>query len=168
MFLVELIASSFLDLISKAVRPEVLARSCCFKIMYFYCTYSIKTKILSMLCTGCVLKIAKINSQLEKPICPKNQFPSKHKKSPIPENKLSQKFRVTRCLAVSMGDNCNRICLHVVKPKCIKMTLYNCGQFVADNTGLPETKETRNNRIITTKYSAGEPDAILVCFRYTI
>ena len=41
-----------------------------FENMYFYCTYSIKTKILSMLVTGYFLKIAKINSQREKPICP--------------------------------------------------------------------------------------------------
>ena len=41
-----------------------------FENMYFYCTYSIKTKILSMLGTGYFLKIAKINSQQEKPICP--------------------------------------------------------------------------------------------------
>ena len=38
--------------------------------MFFYCRYSIKTKILSMLGTGYFLKIAKINSQQEKPICP--------------------------------------------------------------------------------------------------
>ena len=44
--------------------------------MYFYCTYPVKTKILSMLGTGYFLKIAKNNSQKEKPICPnrKNQF----------------------------------------------------------------------------------------------
>ena len=36
--------------------------------MYFYCTYSIKTKILLTLGTGYFLKITKINSQLEKPI----------------------------------------------------------------------------------------------------
>ena len=38
--------------------------------MYFYFTYSIKTKIISMLGTGYFLKIAKINSQQEKPIFP--------------------------------------------------------------------------------------------------
>ena len=38
--------------------------------MFFYCRYSIKTKILSMLGMGYFLKIAKINSQQEKPICP--------------------------------------------------------------------------------------------------
>ena len=50
--------------------------------MYFYCTYSIKTRILSMLGTGYFLKITKINSQLEKPICPncKNQFPQNTKR----------------------------------------------------------------------------------------
>ena len=41
-----------------------------FENMYFYCEYSIKTKILSMLDTGYFLKITKINSQQEKPICP--------------------------------------------------------------------------------------------------
>ena len=41
-----------------------------FKNMYFYCMDSIKTKILSMLGTGYFLKIAKINSQQEKPSCP--------------------------------------------------------------------------------------------------
>ena len=43
-----------------------------FENMYFYCTY-IKTKILSMLGTGYFLKIAKINSQQEKPICPNHK-----------------------------------------------------------------------------------------------
>ena len=41
-----------------------------FENMYFYCTFSIKTKILAMLGTWYFLKIAKINSQQEKPICP--------------------------------------------------------------------------------------------------
>ena len=41
-----------------------------FENTHFYCTYSIKPKILSMLGTGYFLKIAKINSQQEKPICP--------------------------------------------------------------------------------------------------
>ena len=41
-----------------------------FENMYFYCTYLTKTKILSMLGTGYFLKISKINSQQEKPICP--------------------------------------------------------------------------------------------------
>ena len=45
-----------------------------FKNMYFYCTYSIKTKILSMLGTGYFLKIAKINSQQEKPNCPNRKI----------------------------------------------------------------------------------------------
>ena len=42
--------------------------------MYFYCTYT-------YLGTGYFLKIAKINSQKEKPICPnrKNQFPQNTK-----------------------------------------------------------------------------------------
>ena len=44
--------------------------------MYFYCKYSIKTNVLSMLGTGYFLKIAKINS-----ICPnrKKQFPQNTK-----------------------------------------------------------------------------------------
>ena len=37
---------------------------------YFYCTYSIKTKILSMLGTEHLLNITKINSLQEKPLCP--------------------------------------------------------------------------------------------------
>ena len=41
-----------------------------FEHMYFYCTYSIKTKIFSMLGTGYFLKIAKINFQQGRPICP--------------------------------------------------------------------------------------------------
>ena len=51
-----------------------------FENMYFYCEYSIKMKIL-MLDTGYFLKIAKINSQQERPICPngKNQFQPKKK-----------------------------------------------------------------------------------------
>ena len=45
-----------------------------------------------------VLKIAKVNSQQEKPICPncKKLVPGKHKKSPIRKNKFPQKFRATR------------------------------------------------------------------------
>ena len=52
-----------------------------FENMYLYCTYLTKTKILSMLGTGYFLKIAKLNSQREKPICPnrKNQFPQNTK-----------------------------------------------------------------------------------------
>ena len=44
---------------------------------YFYCMYSIKAIISSMLGTEYFLKIAKINSQQEKPIGPncKNKFP---------------------------------------------------------------------------------------------
>ena len=44
-----------------------------FENMYFYSTYSIKTKILSMLGTGYFLKIAKINSQQEMPISPNHK-----------------------------------------------------------------------------------------------
>ena len=41
-----------------------------------------------MLGAGYVLKIAKINFQQEKPICPNRKFvPAKHKKSPIRKNK---------------------------------------------------------------------------------
>ena len=41
-----------------------------FENIYFYCTYSKKTKILSMLGTGYFLKTGKINFQQEKSICP--------------------------------------------------------------------------------------------------
>ena len=41
-----------------------------FENVYFYCTYSIKPKVMSMLGTGYFLKIAKINFQQEKPISP--------------------------------------------------------------------------------------------------
>ena len=54
--------------------------------MYFYCTYSIKTKILSMLGTGYFLKIAKINSQQAKRICPNR------KNCQSAKNKPPQKF----------------------------------------------------------------------------
>ena len=51
-----------------------------------------------MLGTGYFLKIAKVNSQQEKPICPnrKKIVPAKHKKSPMRKNKPPQKFRATR------------------------------------------------------------------------
>ena len=66
-------------------------RSILWKYMYFYFTYSIKTKILSKLGTGYFLKILKINSQQEKQICPhrKKSIPAKHKKLPIREKKIS-------------------------------------------------------------------------------
>ena len=69
-----------------------------FENMYFYCTYSLKTKILSMQGTGYFLKITIFDYQREKTICPnhKNLVPRKHKKSPIRKNKLPQKFRATR------------------------------------------------------------------------
>ena len=51
--------------------------------MYFYFTYSIKTKILSMLVLGTFWKSQK-------------SVPAKHKKSPICKNKLPQKCRATR------------------------------------------------------------------------
>ena len=52
-----------------------------FENMYFYCMYLTIMKIFSMLGTGYFLKIAKINSQQEKPICfyRKNQFPQNTK-----------------------------------------------------------------------------------------
>ena len=55
--------------------------------VYGYWTYSIKTKILSMLGTGYFLKIAKINSQQEKPICPnrKKLVPAKHQETANPQ-----------------------------------------------------------------------------------
>ena len=40
-----------------------------FENMYFYCMYLTIMKIFSMLGTGYFVKIAKINSQQEKPIC---------------------------------------------------------------------------------------------------
>ena len=45
-----------------------------FENMYFYCTYSIKTKILSMLGTEHLLNITKINSLQEKPLCPNRKI----------------------------------------------------------------------------------------------
>ena len=45
-----------------------------FENMYFYCTYSIKRKILSILGTGYSTKIAKIYSQQKKPICPNRKL----------------------------------------------------------------------------------------------
>ena len=48
-----------------------------------------------MLGTGYFPRIAKINSQQEKPIRPKS-VTAKHKKSKIGKNKLQQKFRATR------------------------------------------------------------------------
>ena len=44
-----------------------------------------------------LLKMAKCNSQQEKPLCPnhKNKFPQKTKKWPIRRNKLPQKFHAT-------------------------------------------------------------------------
>ena len=60
---------------NKAVYNEILAHNTVlFENMYSYCTYSIKTKILSMLGTGYSMKIAKINSQQEKPICPNGKL----------------------------------------------------------------------------------------------
>ena len=68
-----------------------------FENMYFYCTYSIKTKILSMLGTGYFLKIVKINFQQKNQSVPIAKISSrKTKKSPIGKNKLPQKFRATR------------------------------------------------------------------------
>ena len=46
------------------------------------------------------MKIAKDNSQQEKPICPnrKKLVPARHKKSPI----LKNNFRATRCVPISV------------------------------------------------------------------
>ena len=62
--------------------------------MYFYCTYSIKTKILPVLGSGYFLKIVKIDSQQEKPIGSNrgNHFPQNTQKMSIHKNKLRQKF----------------------------------------------------------------------------
>ena len=56
----------------------------------FYCTYLTETKITSMLGTGYFLKIAKINSEQEKPVCSKRktQFPQNTK------NRQSAKINV--------------------------------------------------------------------------
>ena len=61
----------------------------CFKPC-FYCTYLTKTNITSMLGTGYFLKIAKINSEQEKPVCSKRktQFPQNTK------NRQSAKIHV--------------------------------------------------------------------------
>ena len=67
--------------------------------MYFYCMYSIKMKLLSMLGTRYFLKITEINSQQEKPICPnrKNQFLQNTKSCQIiSKNKLPQEFCATQ------------------------------------------------------------------------
>ena len=71
--------------------------------MYFYCTYSIKTKILSMLGTEYFLKIAKINFQREKPICPnrKTKFRKKQNTANPQKYSLPQKFRATWLVADS-------------------------------------------------------------------
>ena len=67
---------------------------------WFYLGYpqSTKTEMLSMLGSGHFLKIAKINSQQEKPICPnrKNSSHKTQKIQPIRKNILLQKFRPTR------------------------------------------------------------------------
>ena len=56
------------------------------------CTYLTRTKILSMLGAGYVLKIAKINSQRGKPMCPivAKLVSAKQKKSLIRKNKFPQ------------------------------------------------------------------------------
>ena len=62
--------------LSLSFRNDEILVYCLKIIMYFYCMYSIKTKLLSMVGTRYFLKITEINSQQEKPICPnrKNQF----------------------------------------------------------------------------------------------
>ena len=59
------VQSQLVSFIQKQRNTDLLLEN-----MFFYCRYSIKTKILSMLGMGYFLKIAKINSQQEKPICP--------------------------------------------------------------------------------------------------
>ena len=70
---------------NKAVYNEILVLQTCtavgcthcnivWKMYYFYCMYSIKTKTLPMLGTGFFLKIAKIDCQQEKPIYPNPAF----------------------------------------------------------------------------------------------
>ena len=67
--------------------------------MYFYWTYSIKRKILSMLGTGYFLKISKItviSSGKNQSVLIAKISSCKTPKSPIRKNKLPQKFRATR------------------------------------------------------------------------
>ena len=59
----------------------------CFENLYFCCKYSIKTKILPVLGSGCKKNQSFLIAKL---------VPAKHKKSPIRKNKLQQKFRATR------------------------------------------------------------------------
>ena len=73
-----------------------------FENMHFYCTYSIKPKILSMLGTGYFLKIAKIYSQKEKPISPdrKNWFPQNNNKKKHQSEKKKETLAKISCHAV--------------------------------------------------------------------
>ena len=52
-------------------------------------------------------------------------------------------FILSKIVAISMGDNCNRICLHVVKPKCKKMTLshVDSSQQITLAYLIPKTRE---------------------------
>ena len=71
-----------------------------------HCTYSIKTKILSMLGTVYFLTIAKINSQREKPICPngKNYFPQ-NKKHANPQKYTPKKISCHTVFPMSVSEN---------------------------------------------------------------
>ena len=69
-----------------------------------------------MLGIGYFPKIAKINSQQEKPICPESEelVPAKHKNSPIRKNKLLQKFRATWYLLLARNLSFARDTLRVI------------------------------------------------------
>ena len=96
--------------LSLSFRNDEILVYCLKIIMYFYCMYSIKTKLLLMLGTGYFLKITKINSQQEKPICPncKNQFPQ--------NTKRCQSAKIDSCkifVPHSMNVQCGRwVCIH--------------------------------------------------------
>ena len=64
-----------------------------FENMYFYCTYSTKTKILSMMGTVYFMKSQKlVPSKKNQSALIAKISSCKHKKSPIPKNKLPQKI----------------------------------------------------------------------------
>ena len=97
---------NFLSFRNKTVYNKILVlHRVRFENTYFYCTYLIKTKIISMLGTsrsfslgtGYFLKIEKINSQKKNQSVLIAKISSrKHKKSPIRKIKLPQNFRATR------------------------------------------------------------------------
>ena len=72
-----------------------------------------------MLGTGYFLKIAKVNSQQNKTICPngKNYFPQNTKKSPNRKNKLPQKSRAKRYPVSSIVRYFYESCCILVTPK---------------------------------------------------